>query len=48
MYKYVPYGPIELVLPYLIRRAQENKDAMNAIGSEVELIAAEIKRRKSA
>lgn len=34
-YKYVPYGPIEEVVPYLVRRAQENKDMMNQTKGEV-------------
>ena len=31
-YKYVPYGPIDEVMPYLIRRAQENSALLGAPG----------------
>ena len=45
--KYVPYGPVEGVLPYLIRRAQENTSVAGQTGRELSLILEEIKRRKS-
>lgn len=44
--KYVPYGPVKSVLPYLIRRAQENSSAKGQAGRELTLIASELKRRK--
>ena len=44
--KYVPYGPVEAVLPYLIRRAQENTSMSGQMGREVSLLMAEKKRRK--
>jgi len=44
-YKYLPYGRIEEVLPYLIRRAQENAGLMAGAVHERELILNEIKRR---
>jgi Proline dehydrogenase len=31
-YKYVPFGPIEETMPYLIRRAQENSDMLGGVG----------------
>lgn len=37
-YKYVPYGPIKEVMPYLIRRAQENNDIMGGVGKEYEML----------
>jgi len=43
--KYVPYGPIREVLPYLIRRANENTSARGQTGRELGLILAERKRR---
>ncbi len=46
--KYVPYGPIASVLPYLIRRAQENTSAAGQTGRELSLILAEKKRRSKA
>jgi len=46
--KYVPYGPVREVLPYLIRRAAENTSVKGQTGRELGLIAAERKRRKGA
>ncbi len=43
--KYVPYGPVKNVLPYLIRRAQENTSVKGQTGRELSLITQEIKRR---
>jgi len=44
--KYVPYGPVKSVLPYLIRRAQENTSIAGQTGRELKLISEEKKRRK--
>jgi len=44
--KYVPYGPVREVLPYLIRRANENTSARGQTGRELGLILAERERRK--
>ncbi|MCE3279997.1 MAG: proline dehydrogenase [Bacteroidetes bacterium] len=46
--KYVPYGPVREVLPYLIRRAQENTSVKGQTGRELSLIIKEKERRKSA
>ncbi|MBL7889759.1 MAG: proline dehydrogenase family protein [Bacteroidia bacterium] len=45
--KYVPYGPVREVLPYLIRRAQENTSVKGQTGRELSLIIKEKERRKS-
>ncbi|MDP1745643.1 MAG: proline dehydrogenase family protein [Bacteroidota bacterium] len=45
--KYVPYGPVNEVLPYLIRRAQENTSVKGQTGRELSLIIKEKQRRKS-
>ncbi|MBS1528602.1 MAG: proline dehydrogenase family protein, partial [Bacteroidetes bacterium] len=45
--KYVPYGPVKAVLPYLFRRAQENTAIAGQMGRELSLIMAERKRRKA-
>jgi len=45
--KYVPYGPISEVMPYLIRRAEENTSVAGQTGRELSLIKKEIRRRKS-
>ena len=45
--KYVPYGPIKEVLPYLIRRADENTSVTGQTGRELSLIMKERKRRKT-
>ena len=44
--KYVPYGPVKDVLPYLIRRAQENTSVKGQTGRELNLIIKEKDRRK--
>ena len=43
--KYMPYGPIKDVLPYLIRRAEENTSIAGQTGRELSLIIKEKKRR---
>ncbi|HXF42587.1 MAG TPA: proline dehydrogenase family protein, partial [Pyrinomonadaceae bacterium] len=43
--KYVPYGPVEDAIPYLIRRAQENTAVRGQMSRELELIKREISRR---
>jgi proline dehydrogenase len=45
--KYVPYGPIKEVLPYLLRRADENTSVAGQTTRELSLIVKEITRRKS-
>lgn len=44
--KYVPYGPVETVMPYLFRRAEENTSVAGQMGRELKLISKEKKRRK--
>jgi proline dehydrogenase len=44
--KYVPYGPVKAVLPYLFRRAQENTAIAGQMSRELSLILKEKKRRK--
>lgn len=46
--KYLPFGPIEDVIPYLMRRAQENSSVKGQTGRELGLIRKEIARRESA
>ena len=43
--KYVPYGPVKAVLPYLFRRAQENTSIAGQMGRELALIIKEKQRR---
>ncbi len=43
--KYVPYGPVQDVIPYLIRRAQENSAISGDMNREYELLVREMKRR---
>jgi proline dehydrogenase len=46
--KYLPFGPIRDVIPYLMRRAQENSSVSGQTGRELSLIKRELARRKSA
>ncbi|KAI9500293.1 proline dehydrogenase [Coemansia spiralis] len=45
IYKYVPYGSLDEVLPYLIRRAQENSAVADSIIEESSFVMGEILRR---
>ena len=45
--KYVPYGPVESVMPYLLRRASENTSVAGQSSRELTLIRKELRRRKS-
>ncbi len=45
--KYVPYGPVREVMPYLIRRAEENTSVAGQTSRELTLITKERTRRKS-
>jgi proline dehydrogenase len=44
--KYVPYGPVDAVMPYLFRRAEENTSVAGQVSREFGLIKREIVRRK--
>ena len=46
--KYVPYGPVKEVMPYLIRRAEENTSIAGQTGRELTLIMQELERRDKA
>lgn len=43
--KYMPYGPVKEVVPYLIRRAKENSTVTGEVSRELSLIQEEMKRR---
>lgn len=45
--KYVPYAPVKEVLPYLLRRAEENTSMAGQTGRELQLIKSEITRRNN-
>lgn len=44
--KYLPYGPVKSVMPYLLRRAEENTSVAGQSSRELTLIRKELKRRK--
>jgi proline dehydrogenase len=44
-FKYLPYGEVQEVVPYLLRRAQENGDVLGNTGTELALLQEELKKR---
>ena len=44
-YKYMPYGKVDEVMPYLLRRARENSAIVGGATIELEMIKAELRRR---
>ncbi|KAL2335326.1 hypothetical protein Fmac_016539 [Flemingia macrophylla] len=46
--KYMPFGPVEMVMPYLIRRAEENRGLLSASGFDKQLMRKELGRRLKA
>ena len=45
--KYVPYGPVKKVMPYLFRRAEENTSVAGQSSRELAMIGQELRRRKA-
>ncbi|XP_020682676.2 proline dehydrogenase 1, mitochondrial [Dendrobium catenatum] len=43
--KYLPFGPVEQVMPYLLRRAEENRGLISTSSVDRELLSKELKRR---
>jgi len=46
--KYIPFGPVKDVMPYLIRRAEENTSVAGQTSRELDLLKKELERRKTA
>ncbi|WP_459523160.1 proline dehydrogenase family protein [Aquirufa sp. A-Brett2-W8] len=46
--KYVPYGPVDTVMPYLFRRAEENSSIAGQTSREFALLQKEVNRRNNA
>jgi proline dehydrogenase len=44
--KYLPFGPLKDVIPYLMRRAQENTSVKGQTGRELRLLKNELNRRR--
>ncbi|KAJ3325755.1 hypothetical protein HDV06_003525 [Boothiomyces sp. JEL0866] len=45
VYKYIPYGPVPVVMQYLYRRAQENREMMNRLDKDKRYILNELRSR---
>lgn len=46
--KYMPFGPVDMVMPYLLRRAEENRGVLAASGFDRQLMRKELARRLKA
>jgi len=46
--KYLPYGPVKHVLPYLMRRVEENTSVSGQTSRELNVLQKERNRRKNA
>ncbi|KAL2976933.1 hypothetical protein AAZX31_13G035900 [Glycine max] len=46
--KYMPFGPVDMVMPYLLRRAEENRGLLAASGFDRQLMRKELGRRLKA
>ena len=46
VFKILPFGPVRNLMPYLIRRAEENTSVKGQTGRELQLILNELKRRR--
>ncbi|KAJ3299972.1 hypothetical protein HDU76_006185 [Blyttiomyces sp. JEL0837] len=44
-YKYIPYGPIDVTIPYLLRRAQENSAVLGGVAEDKKNLSEEIALR---
>ena len=45
VFKYLPFGPVEETIPYLVRRAQENGGVLGGARNEVRYLLKEVRRR---
>ncbi|KAL8113907.1 hypothetical protein AgCh_020987 [Apium graveolens] len=46
--KYLPFGPVEQIMPYLVRRAEENKGVLTTSSLDRQLMKLELQRRLKA
>ena len=46
--KYLPFGPVDQIMPYLLRRAEENKGLLSSSNLDRQLMMKELKRRMKA
>lgn len=47
IYKYIPYGPLPITIPYLHRRALENSAILGGVSEDIKLLTDELKYRSS-
>ncbi|KAJ3116883.1 hypothetical protein HDU96_008546 [Phlyctochytrium bullatum] len=44
-FKYIPYGPVEVTIPYLLRRAEENSSMLGGVSDDLKNLTREISTR---